>query len=97
LKYEKLNPQETNEFNFVNQNNLKRIIRVRNILKHKRDSHIDNIQINNLEKFKEEKRKNEGDLVLALDILGPPKFIKTQFLSKTINKYKMLCGKFFSG
>jgi hypothetical protein len=88
---------DTNEFNHVNYNNLKRIIRVRNIVKHKRDLHIDNLQIGNLEKFKEEKRKDEGELVLALDILGPPSFIKTRFLSTTINKYKMLCGKFFSG
>ena len=66
-------------------------------MKHKKDVHNDNIIIGNLDKFKAEKRKDEGDLVLALDILGPPSFIKTKFLSKTLNKYRMLCGKFFSG
>jgi hypothetical protein len=92
-----MDPMEANEFNFVNHNNLKRIIRVRNIMKHKKDFHSDNIQINNLEKFKDEKRKDERELVLALDVLGPPSFIKTRFFSTTINKYRMLCGKFFSG
>jgi hypothetical protein len=88
---------ETNEFNIVNYRNLKRIVRVRNILKHKKDVHGDGVVIGNLDKFKAEKREDESLLVKALDILGPPSFIKTKFNSKTLNKYRMLAGKFFSG
>lgn len=79
----------------ISQKNLDRIIRVRNIVKTGKDLLNDNLGIEDLKKFKEQRRQNDQELLLALKSLGPPSFLKTQFKTTTISKYNVVNGKFF--
>ncbi len=79
----------------INTKNLERIIRVRNILKKKMDSDDDFLGVQDVGKFKEQRRENDNELMMTLKSLGPPSFLKTKFRYKTIEKYKIVNGKYF--
>lgn len=49
----------------------------------------------NIVKFKEERRANDNELILTLKKLGPPSFLKTTFKKHTIERYKIVNGKYF--
>ena len=76
-------------------NNLKRIITLKNIKKYKIDTNNNELGIIDIEKFKEKLRSADNDIVKSLEVLGPPKFIKTKFNLKTINKYNIFNGNYF--
>jgi hypothetical protein len=95
-EYEDVNDTEVKlSKNLINKNNLNRIIRVRNIMKNKIDDRNDNLGMANIDKFKEERRVNDNELMKTLNKLGPPSFLKTRFKKETIDRYKMVNGKFF--
>jgi hypothetical protein len=79
----------------VNRSNLDRVIRIRNILKHQRDTESDHLGIEDIMKYKEQMRMNDYDLILTLEKLGPPSFLKKKFRNTTIDKYKVVSGKYF--
>jgi hypothetical protein len=94
--YEEMNEKEsTITSSLINLKNLRRVVRVRNILKSKKDPDNDFLGINNIGKFKEDKRQNDNELIMTLQNLGPPSFIKTRFKKDTIEKYKIVNGKYF--
>jgi hypothetical protein len=77
----------------VNVKNLNRIIRVRNILKGRNRKNID---------FKELDEETDKDQFIEEFLklskfkkLGPPSFLKTNFKKNTMDKFKMLDGRFF--
>jgi hypothetical protein len=78
------------ENNNVHIGNLKRVIRVRNILKgkHKKDQKKDR-------KKSEIENEDEFNKIIRFKKLGPPSFLKTNFKKETNTKFKMLSGKFF--
>ncbi len=94
--YEDLDePSLVNYVSPICQKNLDRIIRVRNIMKKGMDQPNDNLGIEDLKKFKDQRRENDQELLLALKNLGPPSFLKTSFKSSTIERYNVVNGKFF--
>lgn len=79
----------------VYKNNLKRIIRVRNIMKKRLDNENDFLGIEDIMKFKKLNREGEDDVIRALKKFGPPTFLKTKFKKETMEKYKIVNGKYF--
>jgi hypothetical protein len=79
--------------NYFSHGNLKRIIKLRNILKYKVED--ENLAVLDINKFKAQTKENEKQAILALQSLGPPSFIKKKFKSSTYEKFKMLSGKYF--
>lgn len=89
--YEKMKPKK----NLINLHNLNRVIRLRNIVKHKNDPVDDNFEFRKIEKFKENARIDNNKVIKALDKLGPPSFLKTKFKNETIRTFKVINGKYF--
>jgi hypothetical protein len=85
--------EKTINKNYYSHRNLKRIIKLRNILKYKVED--ENLAIIDIKKFKDETKDNEKQAILALQSLGPPSFIKKKFPSKTYDKFKRLSGRYF--
>jgi len=79
----------------VNKKNLNRVIRVRNIVKYKTDKQNDHLGMDNINKFKEERRANDNEMLITLKKLGAPSFIKTKFKKETIYRYKVVNGNYF--
>ena len=90
---------EKDSFNLIstliNRKNMERIIRVRSIMKTGTDVDNNNLGIEDMDKFKKHRHKLEQELSLALKHMGPPSFLKTNFKISTIEKYKVVNGKFF--
>jgi len=80
------------ENNNVHIGNLKRVIRVRNILKGK---HKEDKQKNRKKSEIENENEDEFNKIIRFKKLGPPSFLKTNFKKETNTKFKMLSGKFF--
>ena len=95
ISYEEIKPVNRMSGNSYSLKNLKRVIKLRNIIKNKKDIEEDNVVVNDVQKFKEETHKSQGMIILALQSLGPPAFVKTRFNSTTIQKYKMMSGIYF--
>ena len=93
--YEEINEKEEMLRAMVNRKNLDRVIRVRNIVKKKIDFKNDHLGFGDIDKFKEQGRENDNQLILTLKSLGPPSFLKTRFKNTTIEKYKVVNGKYF--
>lgn len=96
-EYEDVNAEDKplKSSNPVNIKNLERVIRVRNIIRKKIDLENDFLGIQDITKFKENRRENDNELMMTLKSLGPPSFLKTRFRNKTIEKYKIVNGKYF--
>jgi hypothetical protein len=85
--------EKTINKNYFSHRNLKRIIKLRNILKYKVED--ENLAIFDIQKFKDQTKDNEKEAIIALQSLGPPSFVKLKFKSSTYDKFKRLSGKYF--
>lgn len=81
--------------NGVHEDNLKRLIRVRNIAKKKYDKESDNLGVGDPKFFKEMKLDADLDILYSMRNMGPPHFLKTKFKLSTIEKCKNVDGLFF--
>lgn len=77
----------------IHEDNLKRLIRVRNILTKRRDKDNDFLGVEDIGAFKEEHRKNNMLVSQTIVKIGPPSFIKTKFKLATAGK--MSDGNYF--
>ena len=93
--------KNTNENNFdsskeqVSFKNLDRVIRLRGIQKTGKDFENNDFGLEVNEKGKEENNQVKNMLILTLEQLGPPKFIKSHFKSSTIRTYQTVSGNLF--
>ena len=93
--------KNSNENNFdsskekVSFKNLDRVVRLRGIQKTGKDFENNDFGLEVNEKNKEENNKVKNMLILTLEQLGPPKFIKSHFKSTTIRKYQTVSGNLF--
>jgi len=71
----------------INVDNLKRVIRVRNIIKGKYKNPQEKESFNPIE--------DEINKITTFKNLGPPSFLKINFKKETNMKYRILAGKFF--
>ena len=79
----------------VSFKNLDRVVRLRGIQKTGKDFENNDFGLEVNEKNKEENNKVKNMLILTLEQLGPPKFIKSHFKSTTIRKYQTVSGNLF--
>ncbi len=79
----------------MNFTNLKRIISVNHIKKYNVDTNNDFLGISDIHSFKQGHRDNEARVIQTLHILGPPKYVKTKFRTKTVNYYNIFSGMYF--
>ena len=70
----------------LEQNNINRIIRIRSILKKRIDHPSDFVDLDYVESFKKERKKNFFHDNQTIIKLGPPSFIKTKFKVSTTRK-----------
>lgn len=68
---------------------------MRNIMKKRIDPSNDYLGMEDINKFKEQKRDNDNELIQTLQKMGPPSFLKTRFKKATLEKYKVVNGKYF--
>lgn len=90
--------QDSNDFihTYYNENNLDRLIKVRNIIKKKgHNVERDNVGIEEIQMLKNERAVADKHCLSILKSVGPPSFIKTKFRLKTIEKYKNVSGRYF--
>ena len=81
--------------NYISISNIKRIIKMDKLMKDKKDEEQFNVIELNIEQLKKYQKKSEEEGVLAIKRAGKPRFVKTKFKQKTINKYKGVSGEFF--
>lgn len=80
----------------LNQETFDRVIKMRNIFKNNNETaEKEQLEIENMQRYKEEMRQNDNELILALNKLGPPSFVKRKFRQGTIEKFEVIKGKFF--
>ena len=79
----------------VSFKNLDRVVRLRGIQKTGKDFENNDFGLEVNEKIKEENNKVKNMLILTLEQLGPPKFIKSHFKSSTIRTYQTVSGNLF--
>ena len=92
-------PDSSNEYkstgNYFSNININRIRRVKRILKNIEDKEQLGAYDVNVDKLKQNQKESEEESALAFRRGGKPKFVKTQFRSTTIIKYKNLSGEYF--
>jgi len=92
-------PESSNEYkstgNYFSNINVNRIRRVKRILKDIDDKEQLGVYDVNVEKLKQNQKESEAESALAVRRAGKPRFIKTQFRSTTIVKYKNVSGEYF--
>jgi len=81
--------------NTLNFTNLQRIISINNIKKFKVDTNNDFLGITNLDNFKDKNRFDEGRVIQMLQSLGHPRYVKTNFKTKTIHEFTSYSGKYW--
>jgi hypothetical protein len=64
-------------------------------MKKKYDTQDDHLGMGDMVKFKEQRRNNDNELMLTLKSLGPPSFLKSKFKKDTIERYKIVSGRYF--
>jgi hypothetical protein len=79
----------------INMHNLSKVVRLRTVLKTKKDPEIDETEIQSPAKIKEMVQKNQDEVIKALKKLGPPSFLKNKFKTATLNRFKVVNGKYF--
>ena len=77
---------------FVSNRNVYRIRRVKRIMKNIEDKEQLGAYDVNVEKLKQNQKESETEGMLAIKRSGKPRFVKTQFKSSTIKKYKGVSG-----
>ena len=80
---------------FVSSINVYRIRRVKRIMKNIEDKEQLGAYDVNVEKLKQNQKQSETEAMLAIKRSGKPRFVKTQFKSSTIRKYKGVSGDYF--
>jgi hypothetical protein len=80
---------------FVSNRNVYRIRRVKRIMKNIEDKEQLGAYDVNVEKLKQNQKESETEGMLAIKRSGKPRFVKTQFKSSTIKKYKGVSGDYF--
>ena len=97
-EYENVNEKEKvydSSNGLVSYRNLKRVIRLINIQKNGDDDEKKgNIKITP-NQIRKEKEQNAEKIILALNFLGPPKYIKSSFKGITLRKFQSVSGNFF--
>lgn len=92
-------PDDLYEFkstkSFVSNINVYRIRRVKRIMKNIEDKEQLGAYDVNVEKLKQNQKESETEGMLAIKRSGKPRFVKTQFKSSTIKKYKGVSGDYF--
>ena len=81
--------------NYISISNIKRIIKMDKLMKDIKDREQFNVIELNIDQLKKYQKKSEEEGVLAIKRAGKPRFVKTKFKQKTINKYKGVSGEFF--
>lgn len=76
----------------IDYNNLRKKIALYNFTKSKLDIENENEIFDTVEKFKENKKEADVDLLLALRELGPPTFVKQKFKNNTVKKFNCISG-----
>jgi hypothetical protein len=79
----------------INLHNLNKVVRLRNVIKNKMDPDSVDTDIKEPAKFKEMVEKNHDEVVKIMKKLGPPSFLKSKFKTATLNKFKVVNGKYF--
>ena len=74
--------------------NIPRLIRVRNINKYKTDRDENNLDIEELKRFLEIRKKNQQILNEGQKNLSPPRLLKSHFRTKTNDMIHMITGKY---
>jgi hypothetical protein len=97
-EYENVNEKEkvydsTN--GLVSYRNLKRVVRLINIQKNGDDDEKQGKIKITPNQIRKEKEKNAEKIILALNFLGPPKYIKSSFKGITLRKFQSVSGNFF--
>ena len=95
-EYEEINKKEdvyesTN--GLVSFRNLQRVVKLRNIQKNKEDQE-DELNITPSQ-IRKDRQKDAGKIILTLNNLGPPKYIKSHFRGMTLRKFQSISGNFF--
>ena len=92
-------PESSNEYkstgDYFSNININRIRRVKRILKNIDDKEQLGAYDVNVEKLKQNQKESEAKSALAVRRAGKPRFVKTQFRSTTIIKYKNVSGEYF--
>ena len=81
--------------NYISINNIRRIIKMDKLMKDIKDREQFNVIELNIDQLKKYQKKSEEEGLLAIKRAGKPRFVKTKFKQKTINKYKGVSGEFF--
>ena len=92
-------PESSNEYkstgDYFSNININRIRRMKRILKNIDDKEQLGVYDVNVEKLKQNQKESEAESALAVRRAGKPRFVKTQFRSTTIIKYKNVSGEYF--
>ena len=94
-EYENIKNKKEKSFDEISLKNLDRIIKLNKILKKKEDYEKDELLFNNIDEFKRKEKEIEFKVLLAINSLGYPKYIKNKFRNKTITKYNAVSGNNF--
>ena len=94
-EYENIHKRKEKSFDEISLKNLDRIIKLNKILKKKEDYEKDELLFNNIDEFKRKEKEIEFKVLLAINSLGYPKYIKNKFRNKTITKYNAVSGNNF--
>ena len=78
-----------------NQKNLKRIIRVRNILKNRVDYENDHLNIENPNFLRDQNFEIDEKISKASLRSKPPSFLKSNFKGRTMHRWKCVNGQYF--
>ena len=97
-EYENVNEKEKvydSTKGLISYRNLKRVIRLINIQKnHDDDEKQGKIKITP-NQIRKDREQNAEKIILALNFLGPPKYIKSNFKGITLRKFQSVSGNFF--
>jgi hypothetical protein len=94
VEYQIMDESEINNGR-INLHNLNKVVRLRNVIKHKIDPESVDTEIKEPAKFKNMVEKNQDEVVKIMKKLGPPSFLKSKFKTATLNKFKVVNGKYF--
>jgi uncharacterized protein YcbK (DUF882 family) len=94
-EYENIKNKKEKSFDEISLKNLDRIIKLNKILKKKEDYEKDELFFDNIDEFKRKEKEIEYKVLLAINSLGHPKYIKNKFRNKTITKYNAVSGNNF--
>ena len=97
-EYENVNEKEEvydSTKGLISYRNLKRVIRLINIQKnHDDDEKQGKIKITP-NQIRKDREQNAEKIILALNFLGPPKYIKSNFKGITLRKFQSVSGNYF--